>query len=544
MFSALSSAFEDAFDINGEVGRLIDVACSESTTAPDRQIILKICDTINANPREGSRDAARALRRKLKAKNGRVLLLAVTVLEQVMQNCGPELHASIATKEFMGDVSGLVLNPNLDASLHRKTVQLIQHWGEGFRHMQDKLPAFYDTYSTLRAQGVRFPEYDVASAPVFSLRQVPRPTVVAAGRTFQATQPGTLHSSQTSRRTQQQQQQQRPAAAGAGRSPAVEDLRPAFDSAKLMEDLEQVTTEATLLCEILDAATQSGDGGAESRKMSRELARNCNMYQPRIVTLMEQVQEDELILKLLAVNEELLRVLDIYKSRNQPPAPPDHSAAPAFAGPAQRLDPSLDALEAHRLSPPPAIARPGVEPEADLLGLLSDNAGAPASHETHHTNSAKHKVKLGAKPLHERKKAAEEGSGAAGAGEGGAATVGCDGTDLGVCTRQDAGSQVSTAADFDVLVGAGAGEAGSDSVGDAAAAAPLVAETPGEAGGQPRAHVDDRASHTVTVVRDAAESASASAPVPAIAPPPRAATAAPAAGRLVARDEIDDLLGI
>eukprot|EP00285_Hemiselmis_virescens_P017265 CAMPEP_0173391780 /NCGR_PEP_ID=MMETSP1356-20130122/18587_1 /TAXON_ID=77927 ORGANISM="Hemiselmis virescens, Strain PCC157" /NCGR_SAMPLE_ID=MMETSP1356 /ASSEMBLY_ACC=CAM_ASM_000847 /LENGTH=62 /DNA_ID=CAMNT_0014349469 /DNA_START=28 /DNA_END=212 /DNA_ORIENTATION=+ len=62
--------------------------------------------------------------------------------------------------------------------------------------------------------------------------------------------------------------------------------------------------------------------------MSRELARNCNIYQPRIATLTEQVQDDELVVKLLGVNEELLRVLDVYKSRNAPPAP---HRAPAAA---------------------------------------------------------------------------------------------------------------------------------------------------------------------------------------------------------------------
>jgi len=256
MLSALS-AFEEAFEIKGEVGRLIDVATQATLLAPDLQVNMKICDTINGNPKEGSKDAARCLRRKLKHKSGRVVQLAVTVLEAVMQNCGPDLHAAIATKEFMGDVSALVLNVNMDMAVHRKVVTLVQNWGEGFRHMQDKVPLFFETYANLRAQGVRFPEYDAGSAPMYSLRQQPRPQV-RAERT-----PAYNQQRNDGPRAVSQQQQQAPASVptAATRRPERAAEAPIFDTARLLEDLEHVTVEATLLCDILDAATQSGGGG-------------------------------------------------------------------------------------------------------------------------------------------------------------------------------------------------------------------------------------------------------------------------------------------
>eukprot|EP00283_Hemiselmis_rufescens_P026036 CAMPEP_0173445436 /NCGR_PEP_ID=MMETSP1357-20121228/34357_1 /TAXON_ID=77926 /ORGANISM="Hemiselmis rufescens, Strain PCC563" /LENGTH=505 /DNA_ID=CAMNT_0014411613 /DNA_START=338 /DNA_END=1855 /DNA_ORIENTATION=+ len=505
---------------------------------------MKICDTINGNPKEGSRDAARALRRKFKVKNGKVVMLAVTVLEQIMQNCGPELHANIATKEFMSDISALVLNPNFDMMLHTKIVGLVQSWGEGFRHMQDKLPLFYETYSTLKAQGVRFPEYDAASAPIYTLRQAPRPTVVAAGRSVNASQPTHFQQSQPARPPpHQQHQHQRPAATPDIRPARVEEAPLVFDSARLLDDLEQVTTEATLLCDMLDAETQSGGGGLESKKMARELARNCNIYQTRIVTLVEQVQDDEIIVKLLSVNEELLRVLNVFKSRNQPPPHPDLSSSLPTASVAPPRDSSLDALQAHRLPPPPAARQiaAGGEGEADLLGLGLDDACQ--THDSY-VKAPKQKVKLGAKPLHERKKATKEGACAEEEKEeSGAAGLEC-GASAGGDQGQDGGGKGTAAMHLDDIIGgegrvsegAGAGEEPwSTTQHDAA--------TPSEQVSHPLVDVEDLSKQPVILAKHANQAAPFSAPVPAIAPPPKAAITS-AAGRDTAKDDVDDLLGI
>lgn len=45
--------FVQAFDLKGEVGRLIDIATSDTLIGPDWEMNQQICDKIELNPKEG-----------------------------------------------------------------------------------------------------------------------------------------------------------------------------------------------------------------------------------------------------------------------------------------------------------------------------------------------------------------------------------------------------------------------------------------------------------------------------------------------------------
>jgi hypothetical protein len=44
---------EQAFELKGEVGKLIDAATSENLIGPDWQLNMQICEKINKTPKEG-----------------------------------------------------------------------------------------------------------------------------------------------------------------------------------------------------------------------------------------------------------------------------------------------------------------------------------------------------------------------------------------------------------------------------------------------------------------------------------------------------------
>jgi len=59
-----------------------------------------------------------------------------------------------------------------DTDLHRRAVEAVQNWSEGFRQSVEngdaELRLFVDTLVQLKAQGVRFPTYDPSEAPSYS----------------------------------------------------------------------------------------------------------------------------------------------------------------------------------------------------------------------------------------------------------------------------------------------------------------------------------------------------------------------------------------
>jgi hypothetical protein len=58
-----------------------------------------------------AKDAARTLRKRLKHKCPRVAKNALTLTETLVSNCGMEMRAQIATKEFMDEMKSIILNP-------------------------------------------------------------------------------------------------------------------------------------------------------------------------------------------------------------------------------------------------------------------------------------------------------------------------------------------------------------------------------------------------------------------------------------------------
>ena len=122
---------------------------------------------VNAARPEGIRDALRSLRARLKSRSVGAQMLALTLLELLVKNCGPELHLQVATKDFMGDLTHLTHPGNADGRVSRKVLQLVHAWGESFKEVRRDIPVFYDTYQALCSQGVQFPPFDPSLAPSF-----------------------------------------------------------------------------------------------------------------------------------------------------------------------------------------------------------------------------------------------------------------------------------------------------------------------------------------------------------------------------------------
>eukprot|EP00286_Rhodomonas_abbreviata_P006735 CAMPEP_0181324014 /NCGR_PEP_ID=MMETSP1101-20121128/20113_1 /TAXON_ID=46948 /ORGANISM="Rhodomonas abbreviata, Strain Caron Lab Isolate" /LENGTH=307 /DNA_ID=CAMNT_0023432121 /DNA_START=106 /DNA_END=1026 /DNA_ORIENTATION=- len=297
MMSSAISSFQEAFDIKGEVGRLIDIATSETLLGADWQQNLQICDKINAGGKEAAKDAVRSLRKRMKHKNPKVQLLSLSVLEAAVKNCGPELLMQVASKDLMGDLQAFVLQPDVELGVQRKVLQLVQAWGEAFKDTREDMPLFYETYSALKSQGIRFPEYDPTLAPTG--RPQDRMSAGAGGMSVQRGGSGGQGGADFGGRNQQPPREAAPAT---------------FDSEKLFSDLEQVKMQTTLLSDMLGEVNGKSEDVADNKLLS-ELVRNCRVFNQRIMKLVEQVQEDDIIPHLVSVNEELIKALELYDDK-------------------------------------------------------------------------------------------------------------------------------------------------------------------------------------------------------------------------------------
>ena len=135
--------------------KTLDKATSNLLLEPDLDCMLQICDQIRGGDVK-VRDAATLIKnRVMDEKNPNQKLLAISVLDTVMKNCGESFHTEVITDQYMEKMKDLVKNTRSD-SLRNKLLEMVQCWGLGFKN-DSKLRIAFTLYNVLKAEGYKFP---------------------------------------------------------------------------------------------------------------------------------------------------------------------------------------------------------------------------------------------------------------------------------------------------------------------------------------------------------------------------------------------------
>ncbi|XP_039681782.1 target of Myb protein 1 isoform X3 [Perca fluviatilis] len=140
------------------VGQRIENATGSSLPAEDWALNMEICDMINSSE-EGPRDAIRALKKRIVGnKNFKEVMLALTVLETCVKNCGYRFHVLVTTRDFVEGVLVRAIIPrnNPPLVLHDRVLSIVQAWADAFRSSPD-LTGVVSVYEDLRRKGLEFP---------------------------------------------------------------------------------------------------------------------------------------------------------------------------------------------------------------------------------------------------------------------------------------------------------------------------------------------------------------------------------------------------
>ncbi|CAN0078535.1 unnamed protein product [Ascophyllum nodosum] len=238
---------------------------------------MQICDAINQRP-DGPSHAAKALKRRLKSDNPKILLLTLTLCETTVKNCSRRLHEALGQRDFMAEVAALCTG-HKGFEVRSQALKLIQEWGIAFQN--DMSLAYADTYDRLRAQGARFPAVE-GGAPVFT----PPASSTASTRTIAPHVEGAL---------------------GGGVKEAPEASPQTME--KLEVDLQMVKDKIILCRQMLPESAGVGKDEALS-----EVVGFLEACRPRMVDLIEAgigggLGEDTFA-KCLQINDALLRTLE------------------------------------------------------------------------------------------------------------------------------------------------------------------------------------------------------------------------------------------
>ncbi|XP_043815280.1 TOM1-like protein 6 isoform X3 [Manihot esculenta] len=114
-----------------------------------------------------AKDVVKAVKKRLQHKNPKVQLLALTLLETMVKNCGDFVHYQIAEKNILGEMVKIV-RKKTNMHVRDKILILLDSWQEAFGGRGGKHSQYYWSYEELKHAGMEFPQRSLDAAPIFT----------------------------------------------------------------------------------------------------------------------------------------------------------------------------------------------------------------------------------------------------------------------------------------------------------------------------------------------------------------------------------------
>nr|XP_054606725.1 target of Myb protein 1 isoform X8 [Nothobranchius furzeri] len=270
------------------VGQKIERATSSSSPSEDWDLNVEICDLINSSE-EGPKEALRAIKRRIVGnRNFKEVMLALTVLEFCVKNCGYRFHILVTTRDFVEGVLVRAIIPrnNPPQVVHDRVLRVIQAWADAFRSSPD-LTGVVSVYEDLRRKGLEFP---AAQLDGYSTAQGTKKTLSGNGPAV-TTLPAVRLSS----------------------TPQTSDLKLVLEGTssitpsqvtKLKTELGVVRSNLTTMSEMMSQLDPVMVKQADM-ELLEQLYTVCKEMQDRIVKILPRLNEEKLIQELLAANDEM-----------------------------------------------------------------------------------------------------------------------------------------------------------------------------------------------------------------------------------------------
>ncbi|KAJ7705302.1 VHS domain-containing protein [Mycena rosella] len=299
---------------------LISRACDASLHEPNYALHIEVADYINEKKANNPRDAAMLVARLACNRNPHIALLALALLDTLVQSCGYPFHLQISTKEFLNELVRRFPDrpPPFPGPVMSRILETIQGWKDTIcveSRWREDLSNIIDMHRLLMHKGYRF-------------RHVPRaaPTASSSATAVAANLKSAAELEAEDREAQSAKLQelirrgtpkdllvaQEIMKTLAGADPTTQDTY----RNQALSELERLESKVVLLGEMLDNANMAGGERSVTGDVYEQVATILTASRPKIqkwISDAEAAEDDfESLDTLLQINDQINTVLGRY----------------------------------------------------------------------------------------------------------------------------------------------------------------------------------------------------------------------------------------
>ncbi|RPD65547.1 VHS-domain-containing protein [Lentinus tigrinus ALCF2SS1-7] len=369
-----------------QVEVLITRACNPTMGEPNYALHLEVAEYINQKKANTPREAAMTIARLVNHRNPHIAMLALALLETLVQSCGYAFQLQIATKEFLNELVRRFPErpPPFPGPVMQKILDLINNWKEGIcveSRWKDDFSNIRDMHRLLTFKGYRFRDVPRQSAGSSASNIKSADELEAEDREAQEAKLQELIRRGTPRDLAAAQELMKTLA---GANP---DAKPDYRTQALTE-LNKLESKVILLNEILDNADTTKGEKFVQGDVYDQVASILRDARPKIQKWISNAETDdpESLDTYLQINDQINTVLNRYEAYKKGdytvaanPIPPELSNG---AGPSGSQSVSLiDFDDAPAQSAVPAGGAGGIDELASLFGPSApvQSASIPAT---------------------------------------------------------------------------------------------------------------------------------------------------------------------
>jgi len=164
-------------DSKTQFDTLVEKVTDEKNTAEDWGLIMSVCDRVGAT-NTGPKECLKALVKRLNHQDPHVVIMAITLLDACVNNCGRYFLLEVASREFEGEFRKLLAKSH--PKVAEKLKAMLKRWSEGEFSKHAEYSLIPSLYTNLRKEGLDFTSGE--GGPRKAVAELPKDPLVVSSQ--------------------------------------------------------------------------------------------------------------------------------------------------------------------------------------------------------------------------------------------------------------------------------------------------------------------------------------------------------------------------